>query len=138
MTIHILEDDTSVLDALRVLVELDGVRPAVHRSAESFFRSPPPDRDDLVIVDVELPGIGGVAVIRWLRRLQAPPRIVAISAQSEHYLSRVFKREPMPLMLQKPLREDALAAVFEDGRLGREGHDAPLPDGSGPGRPDGM
>ncbi len=114
MAVHILEDDTSVLDAMRVLLELTGERAVLHRSAESFFEAPPPAAGDLVIVDVALPGIGGVEVIRWLRRLENAPRIVAISGQSEPYLARAFRNEPAPLMLRKPLDGAALAAILDD------------------------
>lgn len=120
MTIHILEDDTSVLDALSLLLEMNGERAVLHRSAESFFEATPPGRDDLVIVDIGLPGIGGAEVIRWVRRLQNPPRVVAISGQSDSYLTRAFRHEPRPLVLRKPLDDQALAALVADARLGRE------------------
>lgn len=114
MAVHILEDDTGVLDALRLLLELTGELAVLHRSAESFFEAPPPAAGDLVIVDVALPGIGGVEVIRWLRRLENAPRIVAISGQSEPYLARAFRNEPAPVILRKPLDGAALAALLDD------------------------
>lgn len=120
MAVHILEDDTGVLDALRLLLELTGEKAVLHRSAESFFEAAPPAAGDLVIVDVALPGIGGVEVIRWLRRLESAPRIVAISGQSEPYLARAFRNEPAPMMLRKPLDGAALAALLDD-RLPRGG-----------------
>lgn len=119
MAVHILEDDTSVLDAMRLLLEMTGERVLLHRSAESFFEAPPPAAGDLVIVDVALPGIGGVEVIRWLRRLESAPRIVAISGQSEPYLVRAFRNEPAPFILRKPLDGAALADLLA-GRPPRE------------------
>lgn len=138
MTVHILEDDTSVLDALRMLLELNGEQAAAHRTAESFFEAPPPASDDLVIVDVALPGIGGVEVIRWVRRLQDPPRVVAISGQSESYLARAFRHEPRPPIFRKPLDESSLAALFSDQTLGRGADRPPMSDGAKPGSADRM
>jgi len=120
VAIHILEDDTGILDALRLVLEMTGDRAVLHRSAESFFEAPPPAAGDLVVVDVALPGIGGVEVIRWLRRLESAPRIVAISGQSDRYLARAFRNEPAPLVLRKPLDEVALALLV-DARTGDGG-----------------
>lgn len=113
VAVHILEDDTGILDALKLVLEMTGERAVLHRSAESFFEAPPPAPGDLVVVDVALPGIGGVEVIRWLRRLTSAPRIVAISGQSDRYLARAFRHEPAPLVLRKPLDEAALTLLVQ-------------------------
>ncbi|WP_248304640.1 response regulator [Breoghania sp. L-A4] len=73
MVIHILEDEPTVSEALVLLLEQYGHEVAPHLSAEGFFAAMPPSTDDLVIVDLNLPGISGVQVIRWLMALSAPP-----------------------------------------------------------------
>lgn len=121
MAVHILEDDTGILDALKLVLEMTGELAVLHRSAESFFEASPPAAGDLVVVDVALPGIGGMEVIRWLRRLESAPRIIAISGQSDRYLARIFRTEPAPLVLRKPLDEAALALLVQGIRADQEG-----------------
>src|SRR5262249_29263010 len=83
MSIHLLEDDAGVNESLALLLTHFNLHVIRHGSAESLFRAQPPSADDIVFVDLKLPGVSGAQTIRWLQSLKQPPHIVVISGQSQ-------------------------------------------------------
>lgn len=116
MSIHIVEDDIAVVDAMAYLLRLQGFEAFTHRSAESFFAAAPPTCDDALIVDLGLPGIGGAHIIRWVQRMHAPPEIIVITGQPQAVITRQLQDLRVDKMLRKPLTRDAvLDAIARDG-----------------------
>lgn len=77
--VHIVEDDPAVGDSLALLLAQIGHESRVYPDAESFFECHPPGADDTVIVDLGLPGLSGMQVVRWLASLKVPPKVIAIT-----------------------------------------------------------
>lgn len=112
VAIHILEDDPGVADSLKLLLQQYGHRVMVHPDAESFFEHEPPSEQDVVIVDLGLPGISGAHVIRWLKNLRDAPRVIAITGQGQSSIDQALGSMDRPILLRKPLTEDKLAVLF--------------------------
>lgn len=110
--VHILEDDPGVSDSLRFLLQALGHDVVLHPDAESFFEGPPPLAEDVVIVDLGLPGIGGAQVIRWLDRLVPRPRVIAITGQAQKAIEDELRDLPLVRLLRKPLSGDTLIALL--------------------------
>ncbi|NBN64251.1 response regulator [Microvirga tunisiensis] len=108
MTVHIIEDDYGVADALATLLAGVGHESVCYPDAESFFEAPPPAPDDVVIVDLGLPGLSGLQVVRWIDQLKQPPRVIVISGQSSVYIRDVIAELKPVVFLRKPLSEAAL------------------------------
>jgi FixJ family two-component response regulator len=108
VTIHIVEDDPGVSDALVLLLKSMGHQAIAYPDAETFFRQEPPGSGDTIIIDLLLPGISGVKVIRWLQHLASPPTIIAISGQPQSAIEAQFRGLQIPRLLRKPLTEDVL------------------------------
>lgn len=81
--IFVVEDDASLRDELMRLLELQGHAPltsvAFDRIADDVLAASP----DCVILDLKLPGAGGHAVCRDLRRASQVPIIMLTSSDSE-------------------------------------------------------
>ncbi|MCG6121195.1 MAG: response regulator [Microvirga sp.] len=113
MRIHIVEDDYAVRDALIELVSGFGHPVLAYGDGEAFMLGCSPRPGDVVFVDLGLPGIGGVDVIRWLRKFDTPPRIVAISGRSRADIEAMLRGMPGELLLlRKPIAPEAVAAVI--------------------------
>lgn len=110
--VHVLEDDPGVSDSLRFLLQALGHDVVLHPDAESFFEGPPPAAEDVVIVDLGLPGIGGAQVIRWLDRLSPRPRVIAITGQAQKVIEDELRDLPFVRLLRKPLSGDTLLALL--------------------------
>ena len=108
MTIHLLEDDAGVNEALSLLfahLNLDVVR---HCDAESLFGAQPPDGGDIVFVDLNLPGASGADAIRWLQSLRHPPFVVVISGQSQTIIRSELAGMEVAAVLRKPLDQQVI------------------------------
>ncbi len=107
-TIHIIEDDWGVRDALIELVRGFGHRVEAYESGEAFMQAAAPAPEDVIFVDLGLPGVGGQHVIKWLARRAAPPRIVAISGRSRLEIEEDLRDLPGLTLLRKPLAAEAI------------------------------
>lgn len=70
---------------------------------------------DLVFLDVQMPGLNGLGVIRKLRERGVPlPRFVLVTAY-DHYAVEAFQHEVLDYLL-KPVERDRLALTLERAR----------------------
>ena len=122
MAIYLLEDDAGVNESLALLFthfNFDVIR---HGNAESLFRAGPPGANDVVFVDLKLPGLSGAEAIRWLQSLKDPPRIVVISGQSQAVIRRELAGMNVAAVLRKPLNQEIVLR-----ELCRIGYDVQVP-----------
>jgi FixJ family two-component response regulator len=108
VAVHVLEDDPGVSDALALLLDHLGFEVVCHADAEDLFRGEPPTGRDIVFVDLMLPGISGKDVIRWLQKLRDPPRIVAMSGQSQGTIDAELRGIGVTQVIRKPLTHTAI------------------------------
>jgi FixJ family two-component response regulator len=108
--IHIVEDDPGVGDSLALLLDQIGHKSIIYPDAESFFEGKPPRQEDTVIVDLGLPGVSGMQLIRWLDSMKRPPKVIAITGQSSRAIADLFGTNIPAILLRKPLTEEALVA----------------------------
>jgi FixJ family two-component response regulator len=114
--IHLLEDDSGVNESLAMLFEHFNIDVVCHRDAESLFRAAPPGGDDIVFVDLKLPGVSGAATIRWLQSLHAPPHVIVISGQSQAIIRSDLAGMDVAAVLRKPLDQETV--IGELRRIG--------------------
>lgn len=79
--ILIIDDDTELLGAVAQLLSRHEVRTAASGDAGLAMAAAEPPQ--LVLLDVTMPGTGGLAVLGKLRRMAPPPVVVMLSADVE-------------------------------------------------------
>lgn len=112
MGIHIIEDDWGVRDALVELVRGFGHDVNAYPDGEAFFQTGAFVAEDLIFIDLGLPGMGGQEVIKRLAGLDRPPRIVAISGRSRGDIEAALRDIPGTAILRKPLAPELIAAYL--------------------------
>jgi two-component system response regulator AlgR len=70
----------------------------------------PPSGAQVVLLDIQMPGMGGLEVARHLARLEQPPRIVFVTAHERHAVE-AFELNALDYLL-KPVRAERLAAAL--------------------------
>ncbi len=80
--ILLIEDDTQIRRFLRMTLEAEGIRVSEAPSGAEGLRTAQQDQPDMVILDLGLPDLDGVEVVRQLRRWMSVP-IVILSARSD-------------------------------------------------------
>ena len=103
MAVHIIEDDSGVADSLRMVFAGHDGEVSVYSDAESFIAAGPPGADDLVILDLGLPGMKGGELIRWLNGLKHQPRIVVVTGESEKRISDHMDGLKVAGLIRKPI-----------------------------------
>jgi CheY-like chemotaxis protein len=113
--IMIVEDNERNLKLLRDLLGVYGYRTVEARSGEEAVRLARVERPHLVLMDIQLPGMDGVAALRELRGFleSAETPVVAVTAfamkdDREHFLAAGFDG-----YLQKPVNLHELRSCVE-------------------------
>ncbi len=129
-TVYIVDDDAAVRDALALLLGLKNLRVLVFANAEDFLSACSPDWQGCLLLDMRLPGMGGLELQRELlaRGIRLP--VIVMTAHSSVAAARVAFKAGAVEFLMKPVSEvelmDALrdAMAIEDssihGRIGRQ------------------
>lgn len=112
MRVYIVDDDRGVNDALAVLLQHLGYEVVCHTNSLSLFAGPLPTADDVVFIDLKMPGVNGGQVIRWLQRLSEPPTIVPISALPQRAIRDALKDTGIHVILRKPLTHAAIVRAL--------------------------
>ncbi|WP_137920548.1 LytTR family DNA-binding domain-containing protein [Hydrogenophaga sp. 2FB] len=83
---------------------------------------------DLVMLDIHMPGVDGMALAATLRGMPAPPAVVFVTAYAEHavhafeleavdYLTKPVRRERLQQALQKVVRLRSASETSQDNGL---------------------
>ncbi len=82
-TVVVVEDDRSVREMLCTVLADEGHHVAAHSDGETAIVDTATDRCDLLIVDLGLPGIGGLDLCRHVRRRGRTDPILILTARSD-------------------------------------------------------
>jgi two-component system chemotaxis response regulator CheY len=115
--ILLVEDDDQLRGTLKMLLTSAGYEVSEAADGTRVFAMHQQQRFDLVITDVVMPDIDGLAVIMGLRRIDKDVRIIAMSGggqgKGEDYL-RIAQKLGADLTLSKPFaNQELLEAVHK-------------------------
>ncbi len=82
------------------------------REAEAWFET---QTADVVLLDIQMPGLPGTALAAQLQRLARPPAVVFVTAHSEHALA-AFDLDAADYLTKPVLRERLFAALARAAR----------------------
>jgi two-component system response regulator AtoC len=130
-SILIVDDESSMRHLLSVILDDRGYEARAVASAEEALKELAARDYDLVLTDVRMPGMGGLALVRELQRTVPELLVVVMSAYGTHdaaveamkagaydYLSKPFRPDDVLLLLRKVEERERLAT--ENRRLRRE------------------
>jgi RNA polymerase sigma factor (sigma-70 family) len=119
----VVDDDSDIRDGLKLLLESVGITCIAFSSTREFLESEQIGNANCLILDVRLPGAGGLDLQAELTRAQIRTPIIFITAHGDIPMSvRAIKAGAIEF-LTKPFREqdllDAVRAAFERDRMQR-------------------
>jgi CheY-like chemotaxis protein len=108
-TILVVEDNALNLKLVRDVLQHAGYRVVEATTGEEGVRLATEMHPDLVLMDLQLPGIDGSEALRLLRRSGAPPvPVVAVTAFAMTEDRLRVERDGFDAYIEKPLRIRAL------------------------------
>jgi FixJ family two-component response regulator len=119
LVVYIVDDDPSVGRGLERLMRAAGLRPVVFASGEAFLAGLQADRPCCVLLDITMPRLTGLDV---LRRAGGELPVIAISARDDEQTRRRARELGASFFLRKPVDDQALLDTIEwvtDGGSGR-------------------
>jgi FixJ family two-component response regulator len=118
--IAIVDDDESVREALQSLLKSMGLRAEGFISAEDFLHSAPLPDTTCLILDVRMPGMGGLELQRQLAAAEYRIPIIFITAHGDEDTRARALQAGAADFLAKPFSEEALLTAvhvaLEDDR----------------------
>jgi RNA polymerase sigma factor (sigma-70 family) len=122
--IYVVDDDASVRDAVSNLLEAVGLRAKVFPSTEAFWKEPRAEAPSCLVLDVRLPGTGGLEFQNTLIKNGVSIPIIFITAHGDVPMtSRAMKAGAIEFLMKPFQKEELLAAVrhgLEKDRIRRE------------------
>jgi FixJ family two-component response regulator len=127
--VYVVDDDADVRDSLRLLLESVGIEVAVFSSADDFLareEGEGTDRPGCLLLDVRMPGMGGIALLEHMRRYKIlfptivitghgdiPMAVRAMKLGAVDFVSKPYNHQVLLDMVQETLRRMPVRAVAE-------------------------
>jgi two-component system CheB/CheR fusion protein len=110
-TIHVIDDDPPLREAMRDLLEENGWGVELYVTAETFVESYGPDVKGCLLVDARLPGMGGLELLKWLRRQEHRVPAVMMTGYGDVSIAVEAMKAGAADFIEKPVHHDDLIAA---------------------------
>lgn len=113
--VRVIDDDAAVRDSLEALLGVAGYPVATFGSAEDYLAAPADGPHGCILLDLHMPGLGGIGLMEALRRRAGVPPVVVLTATREIALHERAHALGARAVLTKPVLQatllDTLAAL---------------------------
>jgi DNA-binding NtrC family response regulator len=120
--ILIVDDEVNIRDALATLLAKSGYEVSTAANGEEAILKIQGTSFDLSIVDLKMPGMGGVELLRWIKEHSTDSEVIvmtaygsvetaveAMKAGAYDYLSKPIDKERLPIAIEKALERRRLS-----------------------------
>lgn len=108
----IVDDETSILDSLRILLKTEGFVPFTAHGGRQGVEQLQELRPDIVLTDVRMPDVSGVQVLSAARQVDPDVPVILMTAQATLQSAVQAVNEGAFYYIQKPFRNDELVAIL--------------------------
>ena len=115
ITIFLLDDDVSVLKALKRLIKSAGFNVKAYSSAHDFLNCGYEKQAGLLILDVQMPEMSGIEVQKKVVDSGSKMPLIFITAHENEEIQKVTMESGAVAFFQKPVEEDALLSAISTG-----------------------
>ena len=112
--IYIIDDDESFGRSLKRLLGSKGLQADCFESAQAFLDSVPSGQKGTAIVDINMPGYDGFALMDKMRELHYEMPVIVITGQAKAASRDLALKRGAKAFLQKPFSDESLMALIED------------------------
>jgi len=106
--VHVIDDDESVRRAFQILMQSAGFNVQVFSSAEEFLESVSPSDGGVIVLDMRMPGLTGLDLLRKLASRKETFQVIAISAYDDRRTRELARELGARFFFRKPVDDQAL------------------------------
>ena len=110
LRVLLVEDEDDTLALLAELLTDEGCDVSAHRTGEAALAAVLVRPPDVAIVDLRLPDVDGLNIVRELRRTAPHARIIVVTGVATHAAQESAIAEGADAFLAKPVKYSAIAA----------------------------
>jgi len=115
--ILIIDDEELIREGLKMSLEMEGYEVMIASDGKEAFQKIQTFLPDVVVTDIIMPETDGIEVILYLRNIEPPPKIIAISgggriSASDHL--RMARKLGASVTLAKPFSGAELIECIEN------------------------
>ncbi len=114
--IHIVDDDAPFRDSLRLLLEATGYAVREYDSGEAFLRHVEAHRDGCALVDVNMPGLDGLALQERLNALGVALPVIIMTGRSNVATAVRAMKAGAVDFIEKPFASEAMLTAVAAAR----------------------
>lgn len=115
-TVFIVEDDSSIRDALALLLGLNDYAVAMFADAESFLRAHDASWNGCLLLDIRMPGMNGLELQARLRESGCLLPVIVMTGHGDLESARQAFRADAVDFLEKPLNHERLLNALTEAR----------------------
>lgn len=110
--ILIVDDEVELAENLADLLEFEGYNIEMSHSGEDALEKVAANKPDIVLLDIQLPGLSGIEVLEKLKAEYSGLPVVMVSASSQPQTREKVDRLGADGMVLKPYDQDDLLGVI--------------------------
>jgi DNA-binding NtrC family response regulator len=111
-SVLVVDDESAILDTLRILLRNEGFEPHVAHGGKSALEQIEALRPDIVLTDIRMPNVGGVDVLSAARQSDPDMPVILMTAQATLQSAMQAVNAGAFYYIQKPFRNDELIAIL--------------------------
>jgi FixJ family two-component response regulator len=110
-TIYIVDDDEGVRESARALLESYDLTVEDYGSAQAFLAGFETGSRGCVLLDVNMPEMGGLELLEWLRGRRIGIPVIIVTAQDDVAIQERARRAGAFAFLAKPVDHTIIATI---------------------------
>ncbi len=111
--IYIIDDDDYVRMGFEILFKSAGLESASYRSAEDFLDFLPSVENNIILLDMHMPGMSGCELLQYLSSRKMFFPVIVITAFDEKASRECAKKYGVSAYLRKPVDSEALIDLIQ-------------------------
>ena len=123
MRIMVVDDDSTIVDAIKTLLQVEGHEAIGVYSGEECLNNLKKENVDLIFLDIKMPGINGIETLKKIKRMKPNVYVVMLTAFATVDTAVEAMKEGAFDYIRKPFAsedmKDTLMDVIEDIKLKR-------------------
>jgi two-component system response regulator FixJ len=115
--IFIIDDDRYVLRGFQILLQSAGLESNVFDSVEEFIEKWSQDTNDILILDIHMPGLNGCDLLKYLKEMNLHIPVILITAYDEVESREEANIYGVMAYLNKPVNDEVLLDLLKNAVL---------------------